>query len=542
MVITGVVGSGDTVMASSPVAPGTVLADKYRVDSVLGEGGMGVVVAATDTRLDRKVAIKFLLPEYARHAEAAQRFMREARAAVKIQSEYTARVLDVGSLETGSPYMVMQYLKGCDLAQRLKDEGPLPVEEAALYVIQASEAIAEAHSYGIVHRDLKPANLFLAEQPDGSRKIKVLDFGISKVQEREGVDASLTRTSSMMGSPLYMSPEQMRSTRAVDSRTDIWSLGVIFYELVTGRLPFIADSVPELSAKVLLEEPVPLSQEAPHLPLELELIVHRALNKKVDERYPSIAEFVVELLPYAPIRARQNVERISKLLRAAGLSTTDFHASRPPPANADGSGAYASTQDAARTGERTGSRTGERSGERRDTHLSAGSGSFPSETAANFGSTKGPRTNVKRGLFAAATLLVVGGTIAVASVFSSGGAKDAEQPASAGQPVADVAPKEAKAEPAPVAEPAPEPEPEAAKPVPSTPASDEGATTEAAKAEQPAPAKPALQKAKTRRVPAPPRPPPAKKKWTGAPEKSAEKSPEKSPESTPPSFDFGGRE
>jgi serine/threonine-protein kinase len=509
-------------MASSPVAPGTVLAEKYRIDSVLGEGGMGVVVAATDTRLDRQVAIKFLLPEYAQHAEAAQRFMREARAAVKIQSEYTARVLDVGSLDTGSPYMVMQYLKGCDLAQKIKADGPLPVEDAALYIIQASEAIAEAHSYGIVHRDLKPANLFLAKQPDGSLKIKVLDFGISKVADREGVDASLTRTSSMMGSPLYMSPEQMRSTRSVDSRTDIWSLGVIFYELVTGRLPFIADSVPELSAKVLLEEPVPLSQECPHLPLELELIVHRALSKTVAERYPSIAEFVVELLPYAPVRARQNVERISKLLRAAGLSSTDFHASRPPPANADASGAYSAPNSlGSRTGERTGDRTGDRA-----THVSVGSGSFPSGTEVNFGSTKGPSQGVRRGIFAGLTLLVVGGTVALAVVFRGGEKNDSDRE-SASQPIANVAPPEPKPEPKVEALAAPKPE-AGAEVAPTEPAPS---ASDAAEAESEAPTEKAV--AKKKRV-AP------LKRW--ATKKKLQPEPKKQPPSTTPNFDFGGRE
>src|SRR5262245_32594102 len=185
---------------------------------------MGVVVEARHIALDERVAIKFLLPDYARAPEASARFLREARAAVKIKSEHVARVSDVGELETGAPYMVMEYLDGRDLAGVLEKTGVLPIPDAVDYIIQGSEAIAEAHTYGIVHRDLKPANLFLTRRPDGTPLVKVLDFGISKVQS-EGVD-KLTKTSAMLGSALYMSPEQMQHTRSVDLRTDVYALGI----------------------------------------------------------------------------------------------------------------------------------------------------------------------------------------------------------------------------------------------------------------------------------------------------------------------------
>jgi serine/threonine-protein kinase len=196
------------------------------------------------------------------------------------------------------------------------------MQEAVLYVIEACDAIAEAHSHGIVHRDLKPANLFLAQMPDGTNRIKVLDFGISKSTIAGGtsVDQSLTRTSSMMGSPLYMSPEQMKSTRDVDARTDIWALGVILYELLTGTLPFSGQSIPELSAKILLEPPTPLHVHRPDLPAELEQIVMRALEKALDARYPSASEFAIDLVKFGPRKARTNVERITKLLGQAGIS------------------------------------------------------------------------------------------------------------------------------------------------------------------------------------------------------------------------------
>ena len=305
----------------APVAPGTVLAGKYRVDQVLGEGGMGVVVAATDQQLERRVAIKFLLAEYVEHPEAAQRFLREARSAVKIQSEHVARVIDVGTLDSGAPFMVMEYLEGRDLSALIDTRQRIAVEDAVAHVLEACDAIAEAHSVGIVHRDLKPANLFLALQPDGSTRIKVLDFGISKATVAGGsaTDPSLTRTSSMMGSPLYMSPEQMKSAKNVDPRTDVWALGVILYELLTLEPPFYAESIPELSAKVLLEEPVAIRSIRPEVSPQLQAVVQRALAKSPDARFGTVADFAAALAPFGPARTRVNVERASRVLRASGL-------------------------------------------------------------------------------------------------------------------------------------------------------------------------------------------------------------------------------
>ncbi|HVU00289.1 MAG TPA: serine/threonine-protein kinase [Polyangiaceae bacterium] len=316
----------------TPVEPGTVLAGKYRIDHVLGEGGMGVVVLATDQQLERRVAIKFLLPEYAQHQEASARFLREARAAVKIQSDHVARVIDVGTLDTGSPYMVMEYLEGKDLAGVLEDRQTLPVEEAVAHVLEACDAIAEAHSVGIVHRDLKPANLFLAKQPDGSARIKVLDFGISKatVTSSTGIDPSLTRTSSMMGSPLYMSPEQMKSAKNVDPRTDVWALGIILYELLTGQPPFYAESIPELSAKVLLDEPAPIRGSRPDVPEELQAVVMRALAKDPAARFPTVADLAGALAPYGPARTRVNVERASRVLKISGLNVAPASTAQAP--------------------------------------------------------------------------------------------------------------------------------------------------------------------------------------------------------------------
>src|SRR5579859_1664764 len=201
-----------------PVKEGDLLAGKYRVERVLGVGGMGIVVAARHEQLEQRVAIKFVRDEALDNKEAVERFLREARAAVRLKSEHAAKVLDVGTLESGAPYMVMEFLEGSDLAAVLVERGPLPVEEAAEYVLQACEAVAEAHAAGIVHRDLKPQNLFLARTVGGAPRVKVLDFGVSKtLHGNPTTGGGLTQTRLMLGSPLYMSPEQMRSSRDVDA-------------------------------------------------------------------------------------------------------------------------------------------------------------------------------------------------------------------------------------------------------------------------------------------------------------------------------------
>jgi serine/threonine-protein kinase len=299
---------------------GQVLAGKYRIERVLGQGGMGVVVAATHLQLDERVALKFLLPEALANPEIVARFAREARAAVKIKSEHVARVTDVGTLETGSPYMVMEYLHGSDLGGLVNERGPLPIEDAVDFILQASEAIAEAHALGIIHRDLKPANLFHTRRADGSACIKVLDFGISKVTglANSGSDLSMTRTSTVMGSPLYMSPEQMASSRDVDVRTDIWALGIILYELLAGQVPFVADTMPQLCAMILQQPPPPLRNRRPDAPEALQNVISRALEKDPARRYANMGAFANALLPFASRSGRTSVERVTRLINSTG--------------------------------------------------------------------------------------------------------------------------------------------------------------------------------------------------------------------------------
>jgi serine/threonine-protein kinase len=309
---------------SAPVREGDILAGKYCIEKVLGVGGMGVVVAARHIDLDERVAIKFLLPETLGNSEAVARFAREARAAVKIKSEHVARVSDVGKLENGAPYMVMEFLEGGDLSAWLGQRGALPIEQAVEFVLQGCEAIAEAHALGIVHRDLKPANLFVIRRADGVLSVKVLDFGISKLTGLGGSDGagSMTKTSAMMGSPLYMSPEQMQSSKNVDARGDIWALGVILYELVTGQTPFTADTMPELVLRIMTDAPAPMRNRRPDAPDGLEAVILRCLDKDRGKRFQTIGELAQALLPFGPRRAKASVERISGVMMAAGLSAS----------------------------------------------------------------------------------------------------------------------------------------------------------------------------------------------------------------------------
>jgi serine/threonine protein kinase len=283
-----------------PLQPGDELAGKYRMESVLGAGAMGVVVRAWHIELEQPVAVKFLYPEFARNVDGAERFRREARAAAKIKNQHVARVLDVGTLEAMNiPYIVMEYLAGRDLSHELQLHGPLRVGVAVSYVMQACEAVAEAHERGIVHRDLKPANLFLAEGAHGERMIKVLDFGISKVNGNGGPQQfSLTDTATLMGSPAYMSPEQLESSRNVDGRADIWSLGVILHELILGRVPFHGDSVPQLVRSILSGTRSTLLELDANLH-ELESVVARCLAQDREHRFESVSALREALRPFA---------------------------------------------------------------------------------------------------------------------------------------------------------------------------------------------------------------------------------------------------
>jgi len=291
--------------------PGTIVAGKYRIERPLGEGGMGFVVAATHVGLGTQVALKLLREDMAKSQRVVERFLREAQASAQLRSEHVCRVTDVATLDNGVPFIVMELLYGRDLSSIIKQAGALPVALIADYILQACQGIAEAHALGIVHRDIKPANLFVTQRPDGRPLVKVLDFGIAKAPGTTR-DFSLTQTASVMGSPGYMSPEQLKSSKEVDPRADLWSLGVVMYEMVSGKPPFTADSITELALKVTLDPAPPLPANVPRAFCD---VIDRCLSKEPAERYRSIASLAAALAPFAP-NGQETARNVLGVLRS----------------------------------------------------------------------------------------------------------------------------------------------------------------------------------------------------------------------------------
>ena len=297
------------------ISPGDIIAGKYRVDRMIGQGGMGVVVSAVHIHLDERVAIKLLRPEGAARSEATERFMREARAAVKIKSLHVAKVLDVGVQPDGRPYMVMEYLEGRDLGEELDRNGPMSEAMAVDYVLQACDALAEAHKRGIVHRDLKPSNLFLCKNLKPPI-IKLLDFGVSKFKDNSllaNTSPSLTAEAALLGTPFYMSPEQIRSAKDVDEKADVWALGVILYELISGRVPFDGTSATAVLAAICGDKPKPLHEVCAAVSADVSEIVGACLAKNTEERMPNVRELVRALASVAPDKATTIDERLAAI-------------------------------------------------------------------------------------------------------------------------------------------------------------------------------------------------------------------------------------
>lgn len=299
---------------------GDVIAAKYRLEKVAGEGGMGMVYAAEHLVLKQRVAVKVLLPDAVSSEAVVERFAREARTAAKIDSEHVARVLDAGSLESGAPFLVMEFLEGCDLEELRELRVSLSVAEVVDYMIQALDGLAHAHAVNIVHRDLKPANLFLASRPDGKKAIKLLDFGISKATRTRPEDKRLTGQH-VLGSPVYMSPEQLRNATDIDGRADLWSVGVVAYELLAGILPFDGDGVGEIFAAILEKEPVPLCVRNPKVPEALSDVVARCLRRDPKERWRNAAELARALAPFGTGSQSAVIARAEQVLARAKQMT-----------------------------------------------------------------------------------------------------------------------------------------------------------------------------------------------------------------------------
>jgi serine/threonine-protein kinase len=308
--------------------PGTVFAERYVIEAQLGRGSAGVVFSALHADLKQRVAIKWLRDTA---PFGVERMVREARAALALHSEHIVRVMDVGSDPDGHAYIVMEQLEGADLGSVLQDRGHFEIEEAVDYVLQACAGIAEAHARGIVHRDLKPSNLFLTTRADGAPLVKVLDFGISKTTEDEDADSSVTGPAEMVGSPRYMSPEQVRGQRNVDHRADIWALGVILYRFISGKAPFGGQGkgISGALASIVIDDPPPLRDLVPDVPVELEAVILRCLAKAPDDRHASAAELAARLAPFGSSDGRAAAARLVHSIEGMLSSETD---TSPPPA------------------------------------------------------------------------------------------------------------------------------------------------------------------------------------------------------------------
>jgi eukaryotic-like serine/threonine-protein kinase len=356
-------GMSSAAVATGVPAAGTIIAEKYRVVSVLGSGGMGCVVKADHLLLKKPVAVKFLQSDTS--SSARQRLFREARATQALSSENVVRVFDIG-VHGESPYIVMELLEGTDLAARVDDEGPLPVAEAVDCLLEACVAVAEAHANGIVHRDIKPANLFFA-RTQTQQLVKVLDFGISKVPEATGGgDCEKTAEDVVLGTPYYMSPEQLRNPAKIDGRTDVWALAVTLFYLLAGEHPFRGDGPREVTAAIFTDPPRDLRELRPELPAALCRVIAEALAKRAEERTPSVSALVQGLLPFSTKRGRLAAERVAAIggplppltttmrtARIVPMTTTDagLASTLPPTADANPPKRHRGEVDAAQSAE-----------------------------------------------------------------------------------------------------------------------------------------------------------------------------------------------
>jgi eukaryotic-like serine/threonine-protein kinase len=305
---------------------GDLVHGRYLVTGELGRGGMGVVLAAHDEMLERDVALKVVLPKMTRSVEIVERFTNEARSLARLESRHVVRVLDFGAISAppasaGLPFMVLEMLRGEDLFSVASREGGLSPERVVSYMLQACAGLAVAHSLGIVHRDLKPENLFLAIEPDGGECLKVLDFGIARSHFRP---RPLTRGQVGVGSPGYMSPEQVEGSEQVDARSDIWTLGVVMYELLSHCRAFSGETPQSLCLQILSAPIEPLANLRPDLPPALVYVVERCMKRDREERFQNVAELAEALAPLQEASPPSDAQRVRRMLEADVVHAAEF--------------------------------------------------------------------------------------------------------------------------------------------------------------------------------------------------------------------------